>query len=95
MSDYKRLVTSAEVYAVIMARHRDKMAAFESFSDPDGTFNGGPGGYGRMDTIWGIAGCDYPILEIQTHWRIDPEQPHKRLDQAHQYFLLMAEKEES
>jgi hypothetical protein len=95
MSNYSRLITSAEVYAVIMARHRDQMSAFGSFSDPDGTFNGGSGAVGRMDTIWGIAGCDYPILEIQTRWDIDPEQPHKRINQSHSYFLLMAEKDES
>lgn len=95
MSDYTRLVTSAEVYAVIMAKHRDQMAAFATFSDPDGTFNGGPGIRGRMDTVWGIAGCDYPILEINPYWDIDPTQPHKRVDQANSYFLLMAKKEES
>ncbi len=95
MSGYSRLITSAEVYAVIMAKHRDQMACFESFSDPDGTFNGGPGIRGRMDTVWGIAGCDYPILEIQTRWDIDPTQPHKRIDEDHSYFLLMAEKEEA
>jgi hypothetical protein len=95
MSNYSRLITSAEVYAVIMARHRDQMSAFGSFSDPDGTFNGGSGAVGRMDTIWGIAGCDYPILEIKTRWDIDLEQPHKRINQAHSYFLLMAEKDES
>lgn len=95
MSDYSRLITSAEVYAVIMAKHRDQMAAFETFSDPEGTFNGGPGEVGRMDTVWGIDGCDYPILEIQTRWDIDPEQPYKRINQTHSYFLLMAEREES
>lgn len=94
MTDYTRLATSAEVYAVIMAKHRDQMASFATFSDPDGTFNGGPGAVGRMDTVWGIAGCDYPILEIQTRWDIDPEQPHKRVNQAHSYFLLMAKKED-
>ena len=92
---YSRLITSAEVYAVIMAKHRDQMVAFETFSDPEGTFNGGPGEIGRMDTVWGIAGCNYPILEIKTRWDIDPEQPHKRINQTHSYFLLMAEREES
>lgn len=95
MTDYTRLITSAEVYAVIMAKHRDQMASFATFSDPDGTFNGADGTRGRMDTVWGIAGCDYPILEINTRWDIDPAQPHKRINQTHSYFLLMAVKEES
>jgi hypothetical protein len=77
-----------------MARHRDQMAAFATFSDPDGTFNGGSGAVGRMDTVWGIAGSDYPILEIQTRWDIDQEQPHRRINQTHSYFLLMAIKDE-
>jgi hypothetical protein len=93
MGDYSRLITSAEVYAVIMAKHRDQMRAFGSFSDPDGKFNGSPGLQGRMDTVWGIEGCDFPILEIQTTWDIDQSAPHKRVDQRHTYFLLMAEKD--
>lgn len=95
VSDYTRLITSAEVYSAIMARHFDQMKPFTTFGDPGGTFNGGPGAVGRMDTIWGIAGCDYPILEIQTRWDIDPEHPHKRINQTHSYFLLMAMREES
>lgn len=95
MTDYSRLITSAEVYAVIMARHRDQMRAFSTFSDPEGTFNGSAGLLGRMDTTWGIEGCDYPILEINTMWTIDPEKPYKRVDQVSSYFLLMAEKDES
>lgn len=94
MTDYSRLITSAEVYAVIMARHRDQMVSFATFSDPHGTFNNGPGEVGRMDTVWGIAGCDYPILEINTRWDIDPTQSYKRINQTSLYFLLMAEKEE-
>lgn len=94
MTDYSRLITSAEVYAVIMVRHGDQMRAFATFSDPEGTFNGGSGERGRMDTTWGIEGCDYPILEINTTWDIDPEKPHKRVDQVSSYFLCMAEKEE-
>ena len=40
---YVQITTSAEVWAVIKARHGNDLSVFESFSDPDGTFNGGPG----------------------------------------------------
>lgn len=94
MTEYSRLITSAEVYAVIFARHREQMKAFATFSDPTGTFNGNSGERGRMDTVWGIEGCDYPILEIRTSWDIDPEKSYVRLNEVHEYFLCMAEANE-
>ncbi|KVP76889.1 hypothetical protein WJ94_15870 [Burkholderia ubonensis] len=93
MDDFYRLQTSAEVYAVIMAKHRDQMRCYASFSDPDGTFNGGPGERGRMDTIWSIDGCAFPILEINTTWNIDPAQPFKRLNLRSVHFLCLPKKE--
>lgn len=88
MSDFHRIPTSAEVYAVIMARHRDEMSCFASFSDPDGTFNGGPGQVGRMDTAWGLRGTDFPILEIKTRWDIDPLTMGRR-NQTSEYWLIV------
>lgn len=90
--NYSRLLTSAEVYAVIMAKHREQMSCFASFSDPDGTFNGGPGVEGRMETVWGIAGTDYPLLEIRTSWKINPNATYARLEEKHSYFLLCAQR---
>lgn len=37
---YAQITTSAEVWAVIHARHSNDLSVFESFSDPDGRFNG-------------------------------------------------------
>jgi hypothetical protein len=68
--NYKRIPTSAEVYAVIFARHRHQLKAFASFSDPDGTYQGADGTTGRMDTSWGIDGADCPLLEIRSTWPI-------------------------
>lgn len=94
-NEFERIPTSAEVYAVLRARHGDQMRVYASFSDPDGTFNGGPGEIGRMDTIWSIDGCDFPILEIKTTWDIDPVRPHQRTNVESSYWLLVGRKEES
>lgn len=94
-NDYTRIPTSPEVYAVLRARHGDQMRVYASFSDPDGTFNGGPGEVGRMDTIWSIDGCDFPILEVKTTWDIDFERPHHRVNPKSAYWLLIGRKEAS
>jgi hypothetical protein len=94
MSDYVQITTSAEVYAVIFARHRDQLSAFETFSDPDGTFNGGPGEIGRMVTTWGIKGCDWPLIGIRTIWDIDPEKPAHRRNEEHSYWLCLPKRED-
>lgn len=89
MSNYVLMTTSAEVYHVIFARHGNQLRAFETFSDPDGTFNGGPGERGRMVTVWSVEGCQWPILKAQTVWDIDAEQPHKRLNEERMYWLCL------
>jgi len=89
MNNFTGISTSAEVYAVIFARHRDRLRAFSSFSDPHGTFNGGPGEIGRMHTTWGFDGCSWPFMECRSTWDIDPDQPHKRINERHEYWLCM------
>jgi len=69
---HKRIATSAEVYAVIFARHRDQLRAFASFSDPEGAQAGGD--TGRMDTAWGLVGADCPLLEVRTTWPITRDE---------------------
>ncbi len=75
MSDYKRVPTSAEVWAVIRARHPE-MRVFGSYSAPDGGLVGDPS-KGKMFTSYGFEHGDYPVIEAQTTWDIDPEAPYK------------------
>jgi hypothetical protein len=91
MSGYKKIPTSAEVCAVIRARHNADMTVFATFSDPDGTFNGGPGERGRMDTAYGLKGCDWPLIEYRTTWDIDqdPERSYKRHNEKHEYWICI------
>lgn len=88
--EYTKIPTSPEVWAVIRARHGAQLAPFASFSDPDGTFNGGPGERGCMETAFGINGTEVPLLYAKTTWEIDPERPHKRLNEQHEYWLCIA-----
>lgn len=90
MAEWKRISTSAEVAAVIRARHGKELVVFSSFSDPDGTFNGGAGERGRMETAWGFKGADAPILEARTTWDIDPEHDYRRINEQHEYWLCAA-----
>jgi len=63
MSDYKRVPTSAEVWAVIRARHPE-MRVFGSYSAPDGDEFVNPS-KGRMFTSYGFEHGDYPVIEAQ------------------------------
>jgi len=95
MSDFVRVTTSAEVWAVIRARHGKDMVPFSSFSDPDGTFNGGPGEVGRMETTYGFAGSDFEFIGARTTWDIDPSRLHVRVNEEHRYWLSLPKKEQS
>jgi hypothetical protein len=96
MTDYKRTPTSAEVWAVIRARHPE-LKVFGSYSAPDGDHFGDPS-KGKMFTSYGFDGADFPIMEAQTTWDIDmdapPEKRFKRLNERHEYWLCLPLKED-
>ena len=90
--DYSLVETSAEVWAVIKARHSDKLRVFGSWSDPNGDLYSG-GRQGAMFTSYGFEGAHWPIMEAETKWDIDPEHPHKRMNEKTQYWLCLPDKE--
>ena len=91
MSDYKRVPTSAEVWAVIRARHPE-MRVFGSYSAPDGDQFGDPS-EGKMFTSYGFEQGDFPVMEAQTTWDIDTLL--RRVNERHQYFLCLPKREDA
>lgn len=85
----KAVLTSAEVYAVIRARHAKQLKVCSTFSDPTGTATGGPGTEGRMETAWVLPGADQPVVGARTTWKIG-EKEYERIDETHEYFLFCA-----
>ncbi len=86
---YRKVATSAEVYAVIHARHRAQLAAYRTYSAPDGDHFGDPETC-VMETDWGIKGQDGPLLGIRTTWECDPSEPAQRRNEKHEYWLWQA-----
>lgn len=72
---YNRVETSAEVFAVIRARHPE-MRVFGSDTDMDG---------GRIFTSYGFRQGDFPVIEAETTWDISLE---KRVEH-HRYWLCL------
>ena len=92
MSDYERVTTSVEVWAVIRARHPE-MQIFGSYSAPEGDHAGNPD-IGKMFTSYGFEHGDYPVMEAQTTWDIDHETLHKRKNEQHKYWLCVPKKQD-
>lgn len=89
---YDAIATSAEVWAVLKARHGTQMGVFSSFSDPDGSQCGGLEN-GSMETVFGLNGADFPLMAAKTTWRIVPGD-YKRHDEVTEYWLIVATKDE-
>lgn len=85
MPDYRRVETSAEVWAVIRARHPE-MRVFGSYSAPNGD-EFGDTSIARMNTSYGFAGGDFPVIEAETTWDVNHERPSERNNQKTQYWL--------
>jgi hypothetical protein len=82
MSDYRIVETSAEVWAVIRARHPElRVFGTASFE-------------GDMFTSFGFSKADYPLIEARTTWERDPEDQYRRINERHRYWLCLPIKEE-
>jgi len=89
----KYIATSAEVIACIRIKHKDDLAVFSSFSDPDGTWMEGCGTHGRMMTEYGFKFQSIPFFKMETTWQIgNPSWDRK--NEKTEYWLCVAEKEE-
>lgn len=66
-----KIPTSAEVWAVIKARHGNELVVFATYSAPDGDHYGNPQ-QGVMKTEYGLPGADYPLMGACTTWDIVP-----------------------
>jgi hypothetical protein len=86
--DFDVIPTSEEVFAVIYARHKD-MAVFSSFSDPTGTYMGGSGELGRMETVWGLRGAGQPLVCVRTQYTLD-DQGSQLGPRQSDYFIVVA-----
>jgi len=88
MCRYKVISTSAEVWSAIKARHHSELVVFGSYSAPDGDPYGRDD-QGRMMTEYGFKDADYPLMRAETTWNINREDPAKRENEKHQYWLFM------
>jgi len=84
--EYRSVPTSAEVVAVIMARHPE-LRVFGSHSAPEADHDG----RGRMFTSYGFDGDEVPVLAMENKWDIDREKPHKRLNEEFWYWLCVGQ----
>ena len=91
MSEYIKVPTSAEVLAVIHARHPD-MTVFSSYSAPDGDRFGNPQ-TGVMQTAFGFKNGDYPVIETRATWDISDKSPNWRERVKNEYWLCLPKKE--
>jgi hypothetical protein len=89
----KYIPTSAEVIACIRIKHKDDLTVFSSFSDPDGTWQGGAGETGRMITEYCFKFQSIPLFKMETTWEIG-DTSWDRKNEKTEYWLCVAEKEE-
>lgn len=78
-------ITSAEVWAVIRARHPE-LKVFGTYSDPSGGRNPDRG---MMFTSYGFPNANFPLIEAETVWEIDHEKPSNRINEKHTYWLCI------
>lgn len=84
-----KIRTTKEVYKAIYNQHHSHLHVFESYSAPDGDELGRPD-QGVMYTAWGFRYAQNPIISARTTWDINREEPYKRNNEQHEYWLCVA-----
>jgi hypothetical protein len=87
MIEYKKIPTSAEVWAAIKARHPE-LKVFRSYSAPEGDSFGNPDEC-KMMTEYGFDGCACPIIGAETTWDKSHDKPY-RLNERCSYWVCVA-----
>lgn len=82
---YKKIKTSAEVWAVIKAAHPD-LVVFSTVSNPEGDPHGSLNDC-RMMTEYGFKESDFPLLGANTTWSKDLMEGYERTDMETEYWL--------
>lgn len=91
--NFRRIKTTASVWSTIHKAHPE-LKVFGTYSAPGGDPHGNP--YrGRMMTAYGFEGCDYPIVEAETTWDIDTDNPFIRSNEQHEYYLCVAREDQN
>lgn len=89
MEEYRIIPTSAEVWAVLHARHGKELKVFSTYSAPGGDEFGDPS-IAVMFTAYGFACADdYPVMEARTTWRVNPEKSYEREGETTEYWLCI------
>ena len=84
MSDYRKIPTSAEVWAAIKAKHPE-LRVFSSYSASDGDPYGNPNKCTMM-TEYGFDGCGCPLMGAETTWYKNYDELS---DKKHVYWLCV------
>ena len=84
--DRRKIETSAEVWAVIKARHHKDLIVFGTVSCPDGDPNGNSC-EGYMYTEYGFRDSGCPLMAAESRWDINHDDPYARNNERHQYWL--------
>lgn len=88
--EYSKITTSAEVWAVIHARHKKDLVVFSSFSNLSGGELGSDQYRGRMMTEYSFKDAECPLLGADTQWDTPDEEPkYKRLNEVTEYWLCV------
>jgi hypothetical protein len=90
MSEYKRVATSAEVWAVLRARHGDELRVYGSYSAPEGDANGDPE-LGIMQTEYAFEDGKWPIMGARTTWELTEKRGERRNEQTRYWLCYRTE----
>ncbi len=91
MLEWKKIPTSAEVYAVIWAKHCDELRPFASYTYCDGIPYGNPD-RGEVMTEWGIENSDVALIgSLQTYDIVRSEKSTGHINRQFEYWICVAQ----
>ena len=87
----EKIQTSAEVWAVIKARHHNNLGVFGSYSAPEGSEWSQQC---EMYTEYGFKNADVPLMAARTTWDKSDDGSYKRLNEKTEYWLFVIKEDD-
>lgn len=90
MTRYTKITTSAEVWAVLKARHGAQMRVYGSYSAPEGDHMGDPT-QAVMMTEYAFADAQWPLMGARTTWQVGDYSFPRQTEQSEYWLCVRTE----
>ena len=91
---YRKEPTSAEVWAVLKARHNAALRVYSSYSAPEGESHGDPT-KAVMMTEYAFEDAQWPLMGARTTWQVGDDTYPRKTERSEYWLCVRTESQQA